>query len=271
MDSSTTEEASGNGPFAGSSSVSTWSPSLAGVVAALGGTGFAGELLAALNRGVAVDHACLMRFAGSTRPPVLESASWRGGEHVAEVQQAYLAGLYKHDPNLKLAPARGSVAVLLQRRAGIREGAYREACYGRFGLLERLTVAASSDGGQLVALNLYRLEAGGAFTAAELATIEALAPLLAALAVKHVAMMGMRLRSRERADRIEAAAARLAALSAALTRRERDVLARVLVGMTSEGIALDLGIGLTSVLTYRRRSYARVGVTSQAELFALCL
>ncbi|MFO1296346.1 MAG: LuxR C-terminal-related transcriptional regulator [Rubrivivax sp.] len=240
-------------------------------MAALGGTAFAAELLAALNRVVAVDHACLMRFAGPSRPPVLESASWRGGEHVAEVQQAYLAGLYKHDPNLKLAPARGSVAVLLQRSAGIREGAYREACYGRFGLLERLTVAASSEGGQLVALNLYRLEAGGAFTAAELATIEALAPLLAALAVKHVAMMGIRLRSRERADRIEAAAARLAALSAALTRRERDVLARVLVGMTSEGIALDLGIGLTSVLTYRRRGYARVGVTSQAELFALCL
>ncbi|MBL8289973.1 MAG: hypothetical protein JNL85_18455 [Rubrivivax sp.] len=247
------------------------SPALAPVVAALGGTTFAAELLAALNRGVAVDHACLMRFAGNTRPPVLESASWRGGEHVAEVQQAYLAGLYRHDPNLALALERGRVAVRLQRRAAIGEGAYREACYGRFGLLERLTVAASSEGGQLVALNLYRLEAGGPFAAAELAAIEALAPLLAALALKHVAMVGMRLRSRERGDRIEAAAARLAALGAALTRRERDVLARVLVGMTSEGIALDLAIGLTSVLTYRRRGYARVGVTSQAELFALCL
>lgn len=249
----------------------TLAPSLAPVVAALGGAAFAAELLAALNRSVAVDHACLMRFAARTRAPVLESASWRGGEHVAEVQQAYLAGLYRHDPNLNLAPERGSVAVRLQRRAAIREGAYREACYGRFGLLERLTVAASGDSGQLVALNLYRLDAAGAFGAAELAVIEALAPLLAALALKHVAMVGMRLRSRERADRIEAAAARLGALSTALTRRERDVLARALVGMTSEGIALDLGIGLTSVLTYRRRGYARVGVTSQAELFALCL
>jgi DNA-binding CsgD family transcriptional regulator len=45
----------------------------------------------------------------------------------------------------------------------------------------------------------------------------------------------------------------------------------VLAGMTSEGIALDLGIALSSVLTYRKRGYARLGVTSQAELFALCL
>lgn len=252
-------------------SAAALAPALAPVVAALGGAAFAAELLAALNRCAAVDHICLMRFADPSRPPVLESASWRGGEHVAEVQQAYLAGLYRQDPNLHLALADGAVALRLQRRASIGDCSYGEACYARSGLLERLTVAASGESGQLVALNLYRLDASGGFAPDELAAIEVLSPLLAALALKHVAMVGMRLRSRARADRIEAAAARLAALSAALTRRERDVLARALVGMTSEGIALDLGIGLTSVLTYRRRGYARVGVTSHAELFALCL
>ena len=82
--------------------------------------------------------------------------------------------------------------------------------------------------------------------------------------------MGVQLRSRDRADRIEALSARLHAVCGALTPRERAVLARVLLGMTSQGIALDLCIGMASVLTYRKRGYARLGVTSQAELFALC-
>jgi DNA-binding CsgD family transcriptional regulator len=32
---------------------------------------------------------------------------------------------------------------------------------------------------------------------------------------------------------------------------------------------LDLGVALSTVLTYRKRAYGKLGVTSQAELFAL--
>jgi len=238
-------------------------------VAALGTARFAVELLAALNRMVAVDHLSLMRFADRTRPPVLESASWRGGTHVAEVQRAYLGGLYRFDPNLSL-PGRPGVEVLRLRREALAHLEYREACYIRAGLLERVTVATTTLG-QRVFLNLYRLEPNGPFAASEFAAIEALSRFLAALAIKHVSMLGMLLRSRDRVDRIAALAARLHALDGRLTRRETDVLSRVLLGITSEGIAIDLGIGINTVLTYRKRAYARLGVTSQAELFSLCL
>lgn len=238
------------------------------VVAALGEVRFAAELVAALNRSVPVDHVCLMRFADRTRPPVLESASWRGGDRVGEVQQAYLGKLYRHDPNLALQCGAGVVVALL-RCAAVRDPLCR-ATYQRAGLRERLTVAADLAG-QLVALNLYRLDASGGFGKAERKALDALAPLLAALALKHVAMLGVRLRSRDRGDRIAALAARLHALDGRLTARERDVLSRVMLGVTSEGIALDLGIGINSVLTYRKRAYARLGVSSQAELFTLCL
>jgi DNA-binding CsgD family transcriptional regulator len=238
-------------------------------IAALGRAAFASELLAALNRAVPVDHVCLMRIVDRARPPVLESASWRGGTHVAEVQRAYLDGMYRFDPNLNL-PARPEVAVLRLRRESLEHAGYREACYARAGLLERITVAAM-DEGQRVFLNLYRLEPSGPFAAGEVATIEELSQFLAALAVKHVGTLGMLLRSRNRGDRVAALAARLHALDGRLTRRETDVLSRVLLGVTSEGIALDLGIGINTVLTYRKRAYARLGVTSQAELFSLCL
>jgi DNA-binding CsgD family transcriptional regulator len=56
-------------------------------------------------------------------------------------------------------------------------------------------------------------------------------------------------------------------LSAAnLSRREGEVCARILYGLSSCGIALDLGIGKESVMTYRKRAYQRLGIGSQREL-----
>lgn len=62
---------------------------------------------------------------------------------------------------------------------------------------------------------------------------------------------------------------RLVALERGMTQRELDVCARTLIGLTAEGIALDLNIKKTSVLTYRKRAYARLGISSQTQLFRL--
>jgi DNA-binding CsgD family transcriptional regulator len=62
---------------------------------------------------------------------------------------------------------------------------------------------------------------------------------------------------------------RLAALQRGMTQRELDVCARTLIGLTAEGIAIDLNIKKTSVLTYRKRAYARLGISSQTQLFRL--
>lgn len=51
-----------------------------------------------------------------------------------------------------------------------------------------------------------------------------------------------------------------------LSRREREVCARILHGMSSCVIADDLGIGKESVMTYRKRAYGRLGIASQREL-----
>jgi DNA-binding CsgD family transcriptional regulator len=56
-----------------------------------------------------------------------------------------------------------------------------------------------------------------------------------------------------------------------LTPREREVCERILLGYTSIGIGLDLNIALSSVLTYRKRAYEKLGIAAQNELFALCL
>jgi DNA-binding CsgD family transcriptional regulator len=56
-----------------------------------------------------------------------------------------------------------------------------------------------------------------------------------------------------------------------LTGREREVCARTIVGMTAEAIAIDLGIGQSSVQTYRQRAYRRLNICSAYQLTPLVL
>jgi len=56
-----------------------------------------------------------------------------------------------------------------------------------------------------------------------------------------------------------------------LTPREREVCERILLGYTSVGIGLDLNIAQSSVVTYRRRAYEKLVISTQNELFSLCL
>ncbi|WP_281301899.1 MULTISPECIES: helix-turn-helix transcriptional regulator [unclassified Iodidimonas] len=55
-----------------------------------------------------------------------------------------------------------------------------------------------------------------------------------------------------------------------LTAREVDVCKSTLLGKSVEAISLDLGITENSVRTYKKRAFRRLGISSQAQLFALC-
>lgn len=54
-----------------------------------------------------------------------------------------------------------------------------------------------------------------------------------------------------------------------LSRQEAAVCAYILDGCFNEGISLNMGISVHSVITYRRRAFAKLGITSQCELYGL--
>lgn len=58
-----------------------------------------------------------------------------------------------------------------------------------------------------------------------------------------------------------------APLFAGLTPRERVVCLGILTGYTSESIGINLSISVNSVLTYRKRLYDKLKISSQNELF----
>ena len=51
-----------------------------------------------------------------------------------------------------------------------------------------------------------------------------------------------------------------------LPRREAEVASRILYGMSSVGIALDLSVSEETVKTYRKRAYVRLAIGSEREL-----
>lgn len=55
-----------------------------------------------------------------------------------------------------------------------------------------------------------------------------------------------------------------------LSQREKAVCLGILSGQKAEAIAADLGVAPSSVVTYRKRAYAKLGITSRAGLFAIC-
>ena len=56
----------------------------------------------------------------------------------------------------------------------------------------------------------------------------------------------------------------LAQLCPAMTVRELDVCERLLTGMTQDGVAADLGLGLSSVKTYRNQLSGLLLAAAQA-------
>jgi DNA-binding CsgD family transcriptional regulator len=76
---------------------------------------------------------------------------------------------------------------------------------------------------------------------------------------------------RARGLSVERAMSLIGALQERLPRREAEVCAGILRGRTMAAIAAEFGIAENSAITYKRRAYARLGVSNTAALFARCL
>ena len=67
-------------------------------------------------------------------------------------------------------------------------------------------------------------------------------------------------------QRLGAAEKLLALRAPQLSGRERQVAARIACGMTNDGIAADLSLAPATILTLRRRAYAKLGIRRRVEL-----
>jgi DNA-binding CsgD family transcriptional regulator len=135
------------------------------------------------------------------------------------------------------------------------------------GIAERVSFIQRAQG-RWRCLTVARKTAAGGFSDQELSRLGDFTRLFMPMVYRHQDLAQQPGPARSSVDELEE---RFSARFPELTRREREVCARAAIGMTVEGAALDLDIGKASVLTYRKRAYQRLGVTSPYELAQLVM
>lgn len=152
------------------------------------------------------------------------------------------------------------------RQSEIPNEDWRQAIFTSHQLAGRLSLLYAPAPGRVFGLNLYRHERLGDFEADEVKRLLEVAPLLRQV---HHQVLGIAQRVPQIDDRIETAEHRLQQHCPALTPRERQVCARIVAGMTTDGVASDLGVANSTVVTLRKRAYAKLGLVDRLGLARL--
>lgn len=249
---------------------------LAGVIPSLGEGSFEKVLLESLFP-LLPAASCSVYLTGTGCAPVLFlSASHGIPDTTTDCWRAYLSGPHRGDCTLYRAPPASSAPSQISHiTAQEVPPEHRTKVYEAHGMAERVSIVEPREDGALFAINFYRHQHQRPFSDTQIDAFEALAPALLALTRKHLTLRPParppRPPAERRPDQSASLAAQLQALHPALTLREREVCAGILQGLTTDGIACQLGLSAPTVKTYRNRAFARLGIHFRNELFALML
>ena len=254
---------------------------LATVVRALGSGTFQPQLMAWLNVVIPVDHCVVFTYSEEGEAGHLFTHTQMAPQRAEDLARDYVERFYRQDPNYVTAQDMGDAEFAQLTRRDLQEDydpAYTNHFFDRNELIDKASSVGRIEDGQ-VCCNFYRMAGSGTYSDDDLAALDALLPLATALVSSHYALAKARglVALDNGSDNIINQSIVHTIISKSsppfdvLTDRERQVCERILLGYTSTGIGLDLDIAPTSVVTYRKRAYEKLGISSQNELFALCL
>ena len=203
----------------------------------------------------------LNAFASDEGSRAIVLAENQGSARTAyDVGQRYLSKYWKLDPINDLGDDRPVEAFLFEMTpSDIGYSDYRSDCYTTTRIGARLSISETRQS-KTLRLNFYSARS---FATHELDYIKEHASVLMPLVWRHGKDC---FKSVEPDNELEV---RLRQVAPDLTHRENQVCALIALGVTSEGIAIRLSMGLNTVLTYRKRAYKRLRISSQNELFRL--
>jgi DNA-binding CsgD family transcriptional regulator len=210
----------------------------------------------------------LFRF--SKQSPFEVAAISRDGTDTAHRQfQLYLAGSYwRGDPTMTEAlRSVGSTGHSMQRTdiRSMPNSEFRNRLYKRTHIRERILLCGGTADAA-IGLSILRSETQGVASDYELSTLGALSSTLMSILGKHAHIVEGRSNLSFALTSLDEIQRTLKGSAVRLSNREIEVCSRILFGISSAGIALDLGIGEETVMTYRKRAYQRLTIATQREL-----
>lgn len=239
------------------------------LVAAIGDDATFGQRLAAfLRQRAASDSLVMLRYHFQYAPQVLfEDLAARDAEALYD---RYFEGTYLLSPfylRWRAAPEeRGLYRLKVIAPEGFFDSVYYTDYYERSGLIDEVGFVIPIDADSAVLVSLGRTAQLAAFSAAEHAHLAAVEPIVSSSVQRHLALSSA---SRGTPMHKQLADALQLFGSSLLTEREQGVVQLMLRGHSSKSCARELGISPTTERVHRRNIYAKLGISSQAELFSL--
>lgn len=228
---------------------------IAEALARAGQENFHEPFLGAVER-LGADQCMVFAYAPDSARCLL-ARNFRAGVRGRRLAATYVDGWFRADPLYREALAMPEGACRVVPMAAIADAmseTYRERFFAAPGLSGKTAVLTASHGLRL-AVNLYRTEAASRESASLATVSNAVLQLVAQAAAVHFASLTR---------------PRYPLPLAVLSEREREVCLGILNGRKAEAIAGDMAVSPSSVVTYRRRAYDKLGINSRAALFALC-
>jgi len=250
--------------------LSQYSQNLAELIPAVGTAGFAEKLVQMLQAMVPCDDTTILLYPG-TDLPVIEyfETPQDSGPSTLDV---FIKGAFLLDPFYLAATRDGRFGVFRLRDlspSGFRESEYYRSWYRNCGYQDECgyLIPIGEDGFVNIALGKTRPRAK--FTRRQLDTYQSILPTIEVLCQQHWAESG------ETSPGVNLRAQLNSALdafgSSVLTERETQVINLVLHGHSTKTLAEKLSISMETVKLHRKHAYAKLEVSSQAELFYLFL
>lgn len=244
-------------------------PALIGaMIAGLGTPAFPAALAQVLKATAPYDYTVIFGYRGTARPRDLFDDFPRGVRHV--FVSDYQAGPYLLDP-FYLAATQPVPAALYRMRDlapdRFYQGEYFRNYYVQTGLAEEIGFFVALGGGAMIVVSLMR--AKRPFSARDFAALQAIRPMVEAAVARHWQLLPDDFVS---ATPLEAESSPVDRSfqhfgEGRLTARERQVVEYTLKGYSADALGRVLSISPGTVRIHRRNIYAKLGISSQGELF----
>lgn len=240
---------------------------LANLVSRIGDATFADQLMSAFHNLCAADMCSGFAILGDTAQALFAVSMDPKRSAFARIATLRYAQKYwKRDTTTSstLGRAHHSVKTIRRPSSVIRDLDYRHECYSEGEVVERISICKA--GAFQIIANVYRQRASGPFLQEQIESLEAASPIVIAAIDKHIRLTRL---AREAAPPpgLDGVAAQLHSIAkAGLSLREAQVLAHILAGNDQNAIARAIGLEVSTIVTYRRRGYAKFGVRNRSEL-----
>jgi len=249
-----------------------WHAAVANIISSTDDESMSNALMDAVGMAVKHEGTCLLAFHNNARPDVLHHTLEPAGQkHYLE---RYLAGPYLLDPLYQLA-----VGVRKPRLCRFREELpdrfrsseyYRQYCE-RTHLLDEMDFLAAVSEQTTVVLVVGRRDR--MFSKSELQRLELIQPTVHAGIRRIWQLWKTRTGQADGNDTMHIKLTRCFETfgESVLTERERQVSQLLLRGHSSKSIARELEIAPGTVMVHKRNLFAKLGISSQYELFSLLI